>query len=83
MLASAPPRQVRARGRQLRVPNPDHEIDKQIAAIALVKDLTVVTRNTADFEGTGVRLKNHACLVTHIQAVGPEAERKRERRALS
>jgi toxin FitB len=43
---------------RLRVPNPDHEIDKQIAAIALVNDLTVVTRNTADFEGTGVRLKN-------------------------
>ena len=43
---------------RLRVPNPDHEIDKQIAAIALVNDLTVVTRNTADFEDTGVRLKN-------------------------
>jgi toxin FitB len=43
---------------RLRVPNPEHEIDKQIAAIALVNDLTVVTRNTADFEGTGVKLKN-------------------------
>jgi len=41
---------------RLRVPNPGHELDKQIAAIALVNDLTVVTRNTADFEGTGVRL---------------------------
>lgn len=43
---------------RLRVPNPGHELDKQIAAIALVNDLTVVTRNTADFEGTGVKLVN-------------------------
>jgi hypothetical protein len=31
-------------------------LDMQIAAIALVNDLTVVTRNTPDFAGTGVRL---------------------------
>lgn len=43
---------------RLRVPNPGHERNKQIAAIALVNDLTVVTRNTADFEGTGVKLLN-------------------------
>jgi len=43
---------------RLRVPHAEHEIDKQIAAIALVNDLTVVTRNTADFAGTGVRLLN-------------------------
>jgi toxin FitB len=43
---------------RLRVPHPEHELDKQIAAIALVNDLTVVTRNTADFSGTGVRLTN-------------------------
>ena len=43
---------------RLRVSNPGHELDKQIAAIALVNDLTVVTRNTADFEGTGVKLVN-------------------------
>jgi predicted nucleic acid-binding protein len=42
----------------LSVPNPDHALDKQIAAIALVNDLTLVTRNVADFEGLGVRLKN-------------------------
>jgi predicted nucleic acid-binding protein len=43
---------------RLRVPDPHHAIDKQIAAIALQHDLTVVTRNTADFAGTGVRLLN-------------------------
>ena len=43
---------------RLRVPDPAHALDKQIAATALVNDLTVVTRNTADFSGTGVRLVN-------------------------
>lgn len=43
---------------RLRVPRAEHDLDKQIAAIALVNDLIVVTRNTADFEGTGVRLMN-------------------------
>jgi predicted nucleic acid-binding protein len=42
----------------LRVPDPAHAIDKQIAAIALVNDLTLVTRNVADFEGSGLRLAN-------------------------
>jgi predicted nucleic acid-binding protein len=39
-------------------PQPQHIIDKQIAAIALVYDLTVVTRNISDFLSTGVRLQN-------------------------
>lgn len=39
-------------------PNPQHPIDKQIAAIGLIYNLTVVTRNTADFARTGVRLLN-------------------------
>jgi predicted nucleic acid-binding protein len=42
----------------LRVPHAEHEIDKQIAAIALINDLTVVTRNTSDFAGTGAKLLN-------------------------
>jgi predicted nucleic acid-binding protein len=41
---------------RLRVPDPAHALDKQIAAIALVNNLTVVTRNVADFEGAGLRL---------------------------
>jgi predicted nucleic acid-binding protein len=43
---------------RLRVPNPQHAIVKQIAAIALLHDLTVVTRNTEDFANIGVRLLN-------------------------
>lgn len=43
---------------KLMSPNPQHPIDKQIAAIGLIYDLTVVTRNIADFEATGSRLLN-------------------------
>lgn len=43
---------------KLMSPNPQHPIDKQIAAVGLSYNLTVVTRNTADFERTGVRLLN-------------------------
>jgi hypothetical protein len=43
---------------RLRVPNPENPLDKQIAATALIHDLTVVTRNTEHFGATGVRLKN-------------------------
>ncbi len=39
-------------------PNPQHPIDKQIAAIALINNMTVVTRNVADFANTGARLHN-------------------------
>ena len=43
---------------KLRVPNPEHELDKQIAATALVHDLTVATRNVVHFQATGARLLN-------------------------
>ncbi|WP_257280257.1 MULTISPECIES: hypothetical protein [unclassified Endozoicomonas] len=43
---------------KLRVPHHENAIDKQIAATALVYDLTVVTRNTRDFMDTGVNLLN-------------------------
>lgn len=43
---------------RLRVPNPENPLDKQIAATALIHDLTVVTRNTDHFAATGVRLLN-------------------------
>ena len=42
----------------LRAANPEHALDKQIAAIALVHDLTIVTRDAADFAGTGVEVVN-------------------------
>lgn len=42
----------------LRVPNPENALDKQIAATALINDLTLVTRNIKDFQKTNVRLCN-------------------------
>lgn len=42
----------------LHVPNPRPERDALIAATALVHGMIVVTRNTADFEPTGVALLN-------------------------
>ena len=43
---------------KLMSPHPQHPIDKQIAAIALIHDLTVVTRNVSDFKGLGVAVIN-------------------------
>lgn len=43
---------------KLMSPHPQHPIDKQIAAIALIHNMTVVTRNVDDFEHTGVQLEN-------------------------
>ena len=37
---------------------PEPDLNKQIATIALVNSLTVVTKNTAYFAGTGVNLLN-------------------------
>ncbi|QTD45561.1 type II toxin-antitoxin system VapC family toxin [Ottowia testudinis] len=42
----------------LHVPNPRAERDAMIAATALEHGFAVVTRNVADFAGTGVRLVN-------------------------
>ena len=42
----------------LHVPNPLADRDSLIAATALVHGMTVVTRNTADFQRTGVALLN-------------------------
>jgi len=43
---------------RLMSPHPQHPIDKQIAAIALIHGLAVVTRNVDDFRGTGVEIMN-------------------------
>lgn len=43
---------------KLMCPHKQHPIDKQIAAIALIHGLDVVTRNEHDFAGTGVRVSN-------------------------
>lgn len=43
---------------RLMSPHHEHPVDKQIAAIALIYDLTVVTRNLDDFRSTGVNVVN-------------------------
>lgn len=43
---------------RLMSPQASHPIDKQIAAIALIHGLRVVTRNVHDFSTTGVNLLN-------------------------
>jgi predicted nucleic acid-binding protein len=43
---------------RLRVPHADNPLYKQIAATALIYNLTVVTRNVAHFEPTGVAVLN-------------------------
>jgi predicted nucleic acid-binding protein len=43
---------------RLRVPNHENPLDKQIAATAIINELTVVTRNIAHYAPTGVGLLN-------------------------
>jgi toxin FitB len=45
---------VARRAARLHVPDPSPERDALLAATALEHDLTMVTRNVADFDGTGV-----------------------------
>ncbi len=49
---------VALRGAGLHIPNPRPVRDALIAATALVHGMTVVTRNTADFEPTGAATLN-------------------------
>ena len=43
---------------RLMVPHTSSPVDKQIAATAIVHQLTLVTRNIRDFQNTGARLQN-------------------------
>ena len=43
---------------RLRVPHPENTLEKQIAATALIHDLTLVTRNQAGFRKIGMRALN-------------------------
>lgn len=43
---------------RLCAPHPENAIDKQIAAIALTRDLTLVTRNTSHFSRLGSAILN-------------------------
>jgi predicted nucleic acid-binding protein len=49
---------VARRCARLHVPDPHAERDALIAATALVHGMTIVTRNTADFEATGAKIFN-------------------------
>lgn len=49
---------VAQRSAHLHIPDPRAERDALIAATALVHGMTVVTRNVADFQATGVPLLN-------------------------
>ncbi len=49
---------VAQRCAKLHVPDPRAERDALIAATALVHGMTIVTRNTADFQPTGVQIIN-------------------------
>jgi predicted nucleic acid-binding protein len=49
---------IAQRSAQLHVPNPQPVRDGLIAATALVHGMTVVTRNVADFEASGVVMLN-------------------------
>lgn len=55
---------------KIMTPDSQNPIDKQVAAIALVHDLTIVTRNTSHYLGTGVRLLNP------FLADAPQAKRR-------
>lgn len=58
---------VSLRSAQLHAPNPKPFRDGLIAATALVHSMTVVTRNTADFELTGAQILNPWRLATNAR----------------
>jgi predicted nucleic acid-binding protein len=50
--------EIAQRWGKLRVPHAENPLDKQIAATAMMYGLTVVTRNVAHYEPTGVAVLN-------------------------
>lgn len=62
---------VAQRCASLHVPDPRSERDALIAATAMVHHMTVVTRNVADFQATGVPLLNPWDTVARPRGRGP------------
>ncbi|GAA1870123.1 type II toxin-antitoxin system VapC family toxin [Myceligenerans crystallogenes] len=58
-------REIAEREARLQVPDPRPKADALIAATALTHNMTMVTRNTADFSGTGTDLVNPWDAATH------------------
>ncbi|MEL7224106.1 MAG: type II toxin-antitoxin system VapC family toxin [Cyanobacteria bacterium P01_D01_bin.36] len=58
----------------LRVPQPQNALDKQIAATALARGLTLVTRNIKDFAETGVPLLNPFSKLTITKSTGQKTD---------
>ena len=55
---------------RLRVPDPGHALDKQIAAIALVNELTLVTSQHRRFSGVGSEIGEPFRVISGVAAEG-------------
>lgn len=57
---------------RLRVPNPENPLDKQIAATALIHDLTVVTRKRRAFRAYGGKAQKSVCVTSRFVRIEAE-----------